>query len=149
MVSIRAQGFAEPTPIQCQAWPMALSGRDVMAIAQTGSGNTIAFALPAMLHINAPYQRVSVLQPDAALGLTFLSSTQTTFTVRWRWPHLPPRGPNCIDAAAPGFTYDSLAGLDFPQYPDICPQEPRLHRHALHPLYVICSTSMLLVRLSL
>ncbi len=34
-------------------WPMALSGRDVVAIAQTGSGKTISFALPAMLHINA------------------------------------------------------------------------------------------------
>ena len=32
---------------------MALSGRDLIAIAQTGSGKTIAFALPAMLHINA------------------------------------------------------------------------------------------------
>ncbi|KAF5367174.1 hypothetical protein D9758_004044 [Tetrapyrgos nigripes] len=53
MASIRAQGFASPTPIQCQAWPMALSGRDVVAIAQTGSGKTISFALPAMLHINA------------------------------------------------------------------------------------------------
>ncbi|KZS92579.1 RNA helicase [Sistotremastrum niveocremeum HHB9708] len=51
--TIRAQGFPAPTPIQCQAWPMALSGRDVVAIAQTGSGKTISFALPAMLHINA------------------------------------------------------------------------------------------------
>lgn len=32
---------------------MALSGRDMVAIAQTGSGKTISFALPAMLHINA------------------------------------------------------------------------------------------------
>lgn len=53
MSTIRAQGFPAPTPIQCQAWPMALSGRDVVAIAQTGSGKTISFALPAMLHINA------------------------------------------------------------------------------------------------
>ncbi|KAJ3744224.1 P-loop containing nucleoside triphosphate hydrolase protein [Lentinula detonsa] len=53
MSSIRAQGFKEPTAIQCQAWPMALTGRDVIAIAQTGSGKTISFALPAMLHINA------------------------------------------------------------------------------------------------
>lgn len=53
MSTIRAQGFPNPTPIQCQAWPMALSGRDVVAIAQTGSGKTISFALPAMLHINA------------------------------------------------------------------------------------------------
>ncbi len=53
MATIRAQGFPNPTPIQCQAWPMALTGRDVVAIAQTGSGKTISFALPAMLHINA------------------------------------------------------------------------------------------------
>ncbi|KAF8326500.1 RNA helicase, partial [Amanita rubescens] len=53
MSTIRGQGFKSPTPIQCQAWPMALSGRDMVAIAQTGSGKTISFALPAMLHINA------------------------------------------------------------------------------------------------
>jgi hypothetical protein len=58
MTSIRAQGFSAPTPIQCQAWPMALSGRDVVAIAQTGSGKTISFALPAMLHINAQVSSV-------------------------------------------------------------------------------------------
>ncbi|KAH8117119.1 RNA helicase [Phellopilus nigrolimitatus] len=51
--TIKAQGFPSPTPIQCQAWPMALSGRDMVGIAQTGAGKTIAFALPAMLHINA------------------------------------------------------------------------------------------------
>ena len=35
------QGFVEPTPIQAQGWPMALSGRDFVGIAQTGSGKTI------------------------------------------------------------------------------------------------------------
>ena len=68
MTTIRAQGFPSPTPIQCQAWPMALSGRDLVAIAQTGSGKTISFALPAMLHINA-----SVLLPST---LTFLTQGQ-------------------------------------------------------------------------
>ncbi|KIJ51056.1 hypothetical protein M422DRAFT_224490 [Sphaerobolus stellatus SS14] len=64
--TIRAQGFPHPTPIQCQAWPMALSGRDVVAIAQTGSGKTISFALPAMLHINAQ----PLLQPgDGPIAL--------------------------------------------------------------------------------
>jgi ATP-dependent RNA helicase DDX5/DBP2 len=53
MSTIRAQKFTAPTPVQSQGWPMALSGRDMVAIAQTGSGKTIAFALPAMLHINA------------------------------------------------------------------------------------------------
>ena len=50
---IRALGFPNPTAIQCQAWPMALSGRDLVAVAETGSGKTISFALPAMVHINA------------------------------------------------------------------------------------------------
>ncbi|KAI6042451.1 P-loop containing nucleoside triphosphate hydrolase protein [Pisolithus marmoratus] len=71
MASIRAQGFSAPTPIQCQAWPMALSGRDVVAIAQTGSGKTISFALPAMLHINA-YEMVPialVLAPTRELAV--------------------------------------------------------------------------------
>ncbi|KAH9812601.1 P-loop containing nucleoside triphosphate hydrolase protein [Melampsora americana] len=53
MAEIRKAGFTEPSPIQCQAWPMALSGRDVVAISATGSGKTIAFSLPAMIHINA------------------------------------------------------------------------------------------------
>ena len=53
MSEIRAMGFTAPSPIQCQAWPMALSGRDLVAVAETGSGKTISFALPAMVHINA------------------------------------------------------------------------------------------------
>ncbi|WWC72911.1 ATP-dependent RNA helicase DBP2-A [Kwoniella pini CBS 10737] len=50
---IRTMGFTAPSSIQCQAWPMALSGRDLVAVAETGSGKTISFALPAMVHINA------------------------------------------------------------------------------------------------
>jgi ATP-dependent RNA helicase DDX5/DBP2 len=64
MTTIKAQGFPAPTAIQSQAWPMALSGRDVVAIAQTGSGKTISFALPAMLHINA-YVALHVLLPSS------------------------------------------------------------------------------------
>ncbi|DBA04961.1 TPA: LOW QUALITY PROTEIN: hypothetical protein N0F65_006963 [Lagenidium giganteum] len=49
-------GFEKPTPIQCQGWPMALSGRDMVGISATGSGKTLAFLLPAIVHINAqPY----------------------------------------------------------------------------------------------
>ncbi len=39
--TLMKQGFGEPTPIQAQGWPMALSGRDFVGIAQTGSGKTI------------------------------------------------------------------------------------------------------------
>ncbi|KAK1350830.1 ATP-dependent RNA helicase dbp2 [Hamiltosporidium tvaerminnensis] len=42
--------FSHPTPIQAQGWPMALSGRDMVGIAQTGSGKTISFVLPALIH---------------------------------------------------------------------------------------------------
>ncbi|XP_005994328.1 probable ATP-dependent RNA helicase DDX17 isoform X2 [Latimeria chalumnae] len=50
------QNFTEPTPIQCQGFPVALSGRDMVGIAQTGSGKTLAYLLPAIVHINhQPY----------------------------------------------------------------------------------------------
>jgi ATP-dependent RNA helicase DDX5/DBP2 len=53
MNEVKAQGFEKPTPIQSQGWPMALSGRDVVGIAETGSGKTLTYCLPAIVHINA------------------------------------------------------------------------------------------------
>ena len=38
----RRQGFEEPTAIQAQGWPIAMSGRDMVGIAQTGYGKTLA-----------------------------------------------------------------------------------------------------------
>lgn len=46
-------GFVEPTPIQAQGWPMALKGRDLVGIAETGSGKTLSYLLPALVHISA------------------------------------------------------------------------------------------------
>lgn len=46
-----AAGFTGPTPIQSMGWPIALSGKDVVGIAQTGSGKTLSFLLPAIVHI--------------------------------------------------------------------------------------------------
>ncbi|CEJ90598.1 Putative ATP-dependent RNA helicase dbp2 [[Torrubiella] hemipterigena] len=53
MDEVKAQGFPNPTSIQSQGWPMALSGRDVVGIAETGSGKTLSYCLPAIVHINA------------------------------------------------------------------------------------------------
>ncbi|KXT18347.1 hypothetical protein AC579_939 [Pseudocercospora musae] len=53
MNEVKQQGFAKPTAIQSQGWPMALSGRDVVGIAETGSGKTLTYTLPAIVHINA------------------------------------------------------------------------------------------------
>lgn len=58
MEQIQKSGFSSPTAIQCQGWPMALSGRNVVGIAETGSGKTLGYLLPAIVHINAQ-QRLS------------------------------------------------------------------------------------------
>ena len=47
-LQIEAQGFTNPTPIQKEAIPVVLSGRDVMGLAQTGTGKTAAFVLPLL-----------------------------------------------------------------------------------------------------
>ncbi|XP_033176272.1 probable ATP-dependent RNA helicase DDX43 [Bombus impatiens] len=74
---IRKQKFAQPSPIQCQAWPILLSGRDLIGIAQTGTGKTLAFLLPALIHIEGqitprPERKgptVLVLAPTRELAL--------------------------------------------------------------------------------
>ncbi|XP_063995859.1 ATP-dependent RNA helicase p62-like isoform X1 [Diachasmimorpha longicaudata] len=53
MQGIRKQGFSEPTAIQAQGWPIAMSGGNMVGIAQTGSGKTLGYILPAIVHINS------------------------------------------------------------------------------------------------
>ncbi|CAO1942742.1 unnamed protein product [Urochloa humidicola] len=53
MQAIAKSGFVEPTPIQSQGWPMALKGRDLIGIAQTGSGKTLSYLLPGLVHVGA------------------------------------------------------------------------------------------------
>lgn len=48
---LESQGFTAPTPIQSTAWPIAIDKRDLIAVAKTGSGKTLGFGLPAMLHL--------------------------------------------------------------------------------------------------
>ncbi|CAG0885174.1 unnamed protein product [Darwinula stevensoni] len=50
---IYKQRFEKPSPIQCQAWPVLLKGYDLIGIAQTGTGKTLAFLLPALIHIDS------------------------------------------------------------------------------------------------
>jgi superfamily II DNA/RNA helicase len=73
--AIHDAGYATPTPIQKQAIPELLSGHDIMASAQTGTGKTAAFMLPA-LHllatpgkINSRGPRVLILTPTRELAL--------------------------------------------------------------------------------
>ena len=59
LAGVDALGFTQPTPVQAQSIPLVLEGRDLVASAQTGTGKTAAFALPAL-------QRIMGLSPDAA-----------------------------------------------------------------------------------
>ncbi len=49
LAALAAKGYTTPTPIQLQAIPPLLDGRDVCGIAQTGTGKTAAFALPSLV----------------------------------------------------------------------------------------------------
>lgn len=52
MAEVRRQNYIAPTAIQAQGWPIALSGNDFVGIARTGSGKTLGFIMPAIVHIN-------------------------------------------------------------------------------------------------
>jgi hypothetical protein len=76
---IKRAGFDRPSPIQSQMWPILLKGEDCIGIAQTGTGKTLAFLLPALIHTDAqPHPRgikarggpnVLVLAPTRELAI--------------------------------------------------------------------------------
>ncbi|CAL8096293.1 unnamed protein product [Calicophoron daubneyi] len=51
MEAIRKAGYIKPTPIQAQAVPLAMAGRDIIGIGKTGSGKTAAFLWPLIIHV--------------------------------------------------------------------------------------------------
>ncbi|XP_064020279.1 probable ATP-dependent RNA helicase DDX43 isoform X1 [Pogoniulus pusillus] len=53
MANIRKVGFQKPTPIQSQAWPIILQGIDLIGIAQTGTGKTLAYLMPGFIHLTS------------------------------------------------------------------------------------------------
>lgn len=59
--AIEAQGFEQPSPIQAQAIPPGIAGRDVVGQSQTGSGKTMAFAIPALQRLDPQKRGVQVL----------------------------------------------------------------------------------------
>lgn len=75
LAGVDALGFTEPTPVQAQAIPFVLEGRDVVASAQTGTGKTAAFALPTLQRI-ARADEVS--DPVAAEASTVSETSEDT-----------------------------------------------------------------------
>jgi ATP-dependent RNA helicase RhlE len=67
MVSrLESLGLTEPTPIQCKAIPHALQGRDILGIAQTGTGKTAAFGIPLVVALSKQQEKAP---PKSARGL--------------------------------------------------------------------------------
>jgi superfamily II DNA/RNA helicase len=82
--SLSEEGYVTPTPIQAQTIPLLLAKRDVIGIAQTGTGKTAAFALPIINHLAANRVRpqpktcrVLVLSPTRELSGQILDSFRT------------------------------------------------------------------------
>jgi len=81
--AVAAQGYKEPSPIQHQAIPLVLAGKDVMAAAQTGTGKTAAFTLPLLQRLSAgksasPRQaRALILTPTRELAAQVEDSIAT------------------------------------------------------------------------
>jgi ATP-dependent RNA helicase RhlE len=77
---IAAAGFSEPRPIQVQTLPAVLAGRDVLGLAQTGTGKTAAFALPILERLLAerrPGPRALVLAPTRELCVQIAAELRT------------------------------------------------------------------------
>jgi ATP-dependent RNA helicase RhlE len=79
LATVAREGYTEPTPVQSAAIPLILAGRDVLAAAQTGTGKTAAFVLPALErlrgHANAGFSparhpvRMLILTPTRELAV--------------------------------------------------------------------------------
>ena len=65
---INKLGFTEPTPIQFKAIPIAIEGKDIIGIAQTGTGKTIAFGIPLIQRLASRKGRALILVPTRELA---------------------------------------------------------------------------------
>jgi ATP-dependent RNA helicase RhlE len=79
--AISALGYEETTPVQTQAIPPGLQGYDIVGSAQTGTGKTLAFVLPALEHLlrdqaKTTNPRVVVLEPTRELAIQVAGETR-------------------------------------------------------------------------
>ena len=90
LLAVNDKAYVEATPIQLAAIPAALQGRDLLGSAQTGSGKTVAFALPLLQRLQA--QSPGGLRRPRALVLvpTRELSTQVGEEIRSLGAHLSP-----------------------------------------------------------
>ncbi|KAJ2820968.1 pre-mRNA processing RNA-helicase [Coemansia erecta] len=106
---IKHQGFEKPTPIQAQAVPAILSGRDMIGVAKTGSGKTLAFILPMLRHIKA--QR-PLAQGEGPIGLVMTPTRELAVQIhRECKPFLRPLGLRAVCAYGGSGIKDQIGEL--------------------------------------
>lgn len=83
---VQRMGYLDPSPIQLRAIPVILSGKDLIASAQTGTGKTAAFGVPILSKLDSPQQkpRCLVLEPTRELAM----QVETAFRDFSRFTHL-------------------------------------------------------------
>jgi ATP-dependent RNA helicase RhlE len=85
LTAVAAEGYVEPTPIQVKAIPHVLAGRDLLGLAQTGTGKTAAFALPILQRLAQKAPPARAPRPIRCLVLTptreLASQISESFTV--------------------------------------------------------------------
>ena len=76
LAALAAKGIARPTPIQVQGLPTALSGRDMIGIAFTGSGKTLVFTLPAVMFALQEELRMPLQRGEGPIGIVVAPSRE-------------------------------------------------------------------------
>ncbi|KAJ1882220.1 hypothetical protein LPJ66_011189, partial [Kickxella alabastrina] len=71
-----ARGISTPSPIQMQGLPVALAGRDMIGIASTGTGKTLAFSLPLLMRALEAERRLPLMQGEGPVGLIVCPSRE-------------------------------------------------------------------------
>lgn len=90
--TLKEQGYEKPTPIQQQAIPILLKGRDLLGCAQTGTGKTAAFAIPILQHMSRPHNEPKGRRKIKALVITptreLATQISESFTVYGKYTNL-------------------------------------------------------------
>lgn len=81
MDAVASQNYAKPTAIQMQAIPIGLSGRDILGVAETGSGKTAAFVIPMLVYISKLPRMTREIEADGPYALILAPSRELAIQI--------------------------------------------------------------------